>query len=124
MSPGTTAAEVHLVTAYVPTSDLPSFARAVAPHLSEFAPDQPVVVDVESWRDESLLPDEEMAAELARCSRVPFGRALRRLTVTVTSAAEAPRRRGLSADSDVHALAGSGRIHRGRTAAEHAPDDR
>ena len=57
-SPGRTGPPVHLVTAYVPVAALPAFARAVAEHLTGLAPDQPVVVDVESWRDEPLLPDE------------------------------------------------------------------
>ncbi len=79
---------VHLVTAYVPIADLPAFARAVAEHLTGIAPDQPVVVDVESWRDEPLLPDEDMAAELApMLSGTYFGRDLHRLIVTMTSAA-------------------------------------
>jgi acetyl/propionyl-CoA carboxylase alpha subunit/acetyl-CoA carboxylase carboxyltransferase component len=78
---------VHLVTAYVPIAGLPSFAQAVVPHLSGLAADQPVVVDVESWRDEPLLGDEEMAAELAQLlAGTNFGRDLLRLTVTVTSA--------------------------------------
>jgi acetyl/propionyl-CoA carboxylase alpha subunit/acetyl-CoA carboxylase carboxyltransferase component len=86
--PGHDNPPVHLVTAYVPIADLPAFARAVAVHLTVLAPDQPVVVDVESWRDEFLLPGEEMAAELARMlSGTSFGRDLRRLTVTMTSAA-------------------------------------
>jgi acetyl-CoA carboxylase carboxyltransferase component len=78
---------VHLVTAYVPIADLPSFAQALVPHLSELAADQPVVVDVESWRNEALLADDEMAAELARLlTGTSFGRDLHRLTATVTSA--------------------------------------
>ena len=91
--PGQDGPPVHLVTAYVPIADLPAFARAVAVHLTEIAPDQPVVVDVESWRDEPLLPDEDMAAELARLlSGTYFGRDLRRLIVTVTSAAQGAER--------------------------------
>ena len=86
--PGQDGPPVHLVTAYVPIADLPAFARAVAEHLTGLAPDQPVVVDVESWRDEPLLPDEEMAAELApMLSGTYFGRDLHRLIVTMTSAA-------------------------------------
>jgi acetyl/propionyl-CoA carboxylase alpha subunit/acetyl-CoA carboxylase carboxyltransferase component len=85
--PGQSGQPVHLMTAYVPIADLPSFARAIAQHLSGVPADQPVVVDVESWRNEPLLPDEEMAAELVRLlARTDFGRDLRRLTVTVTSA--------------------------------------
>jgi acetyl/propionyl-CoA carboxylase alpha subunit/acetyl-CoA carboxylase carboxyltransferase component len=85
--PGPGGPPVHLVAAYVPIADLPSFAQAIAPHLSGLAADQPVVVDVESWRNEPLLPDEEMAAELADLlARTNFGRDLRRLSVTVTSA--------------------------------------
>ena len=84
--PGQSGPPVHLVTAYVPIADLPSFAQAVAKHLSGLAADQPVVVDVESWRNEPLLPDDEMAAVLGRLlASTDFGRGLR-LTVTVTSA--------------------------------------
>ena len=87
--PGQDGPPVHLVTAYVPVAALPAFARAVAEHLTGLAPDQPVVVDVESWRDEPLLPDEDMAAELARMlPGTYFGRDLRRLIVTMTSAAQ------------------------------------
>jgi acetyl/propionyl-CoA carboxylase alpha subunit/acetyl-CoA carboxylase carboxyltransferase component len=88
--PGESGTPVHLITAYVPITDLPSFASAVAPHLSGLADSRPVVVDVESWRSEPLLPDDEMAAELADLlTHADFGRSLRRLTVTVTSAAPA-----------------------------------
>jgi acetyl/propionyl-CoA carboxylase alpha subunit/acetyl-CoA carboxylase carboxyltransferase component len=86
--PGQSGPPVHLVYAYVPIADLPSFARAVAPHLGGLAADRPVVIDIESWRNEPLLTDEEMATELADLlARVNFGRDLSRLTVTVTSAA-------------------------------------
>jgi acetyl/propionyl-CoA carboxylase alpha subunit/acetyl-CoA carboxylase carboxyltransferase component len=85
--PGQDGPPMHLVTAYVPIAGLPSFARAVAPHLRGLAADQPIVVDVESWREEPLLPDEDMAAELTRLlAGTDFGREPHRLTVTVTSA--------------------------------------
>jgi len=84
---------VHLVTAYVPIADLPSFARSLAAHLGGLPADQPVVVDIESWRDEPLLADEDMAAELAELLRhADFGRDPRRLTMTVTSASDAGKR--------------------------------
>ncbi len=85
--PGQSGPPAHLVAAYVPIADLPSFAGAVAQHLSGLAADQPVVVDIESWRNEPLLPDEEMAAGLAGLlASTSFGRDLLRLTITVTSA--------------------------------------
>src|SRR5215469_10950447 len=85
--PGQLGPPVHLVTAYVPIAGLPAFARAVAPYLTGLAADRPVVVDVESWRDEPLLADEDMAAELAQLlARTNFGRDVRRLSVIVTSA--------------------------------------
>jgi acetyl/propionyl-CoA carboxylase alpha subunit/acetyl-CoA carboxylase carboxyltransferase component len=87
LEPGQSGPPVHLIAGYVPIADLPSFAQAIAPHLDTLAADQPIVVDVESWRKEPLLADEEMAAELAALlERANFGRDLRRLTVTVTSA--------------------------------------
>jgi acetyl/propionyl-CoA carboxylase alpha subunit/acetyl-CoA carboxylase carboxyltransferase component len=86
LEPGRTDPPVHLVTAYVPMAGLPSFARAIASHLSGLAADRPVVVDVESWRDEPRLPNGEMATELSELlARTNFGRGLRRLIVTVTS---------------------------------------
>ncbi len=86
--PGQSGPPVHLVTAYVPIAELPSFAQAVARHLSDLPADRPVVVDIESWRDEPLLPDEDMAGELAGLlARTDFGRDPRRLIITVTSAA-------------------------------------
>jgi acetyl/propionyl-CoA carboxylase alpha subunit/acetyl-CoA carboxylase carboxyltransferase component len=85
--PGRADPPVHLITAYVPMTGLPSFARAIAPHLSGLSADRPVVVDVESWRDEPRLPIEEMATELSELlARTNFGRDLHRLIVTVTSA--------------------------------------
>ncbi len=81
---------VHLCTAYVPIAELPSFARALAPHLRGIPADRPVVIDIESWRDEPLLADDDMAGELAGLlARTDFGRELHRLIVTVTSAASA-----------------------------------
>ena len=95
LEPGQSGPPVHLVTAYVPIASLPSFARAIAPHLSGPAADQPVIVDVESWRNESLRPDDEMAAELAQLlAGTDFGRGLSRLTVTVTSADRGAERAG------------------------------
>jgi acetyl/propionyl-CoA carboxylase alpha subunit/acetyl-CoA carboxylase carboxyltransferase component len=80
---------VHLVTAYVPIGELPSFARALASHLRGIAADRPVVVDVESWRDELLLADDDMAGELAHLlAGTDFGRQLHRLVITVTSASD------------------------------------
>jgi len=85
--PGQNGPPAHLVAGYVPIADLPSFARAVAQHLSGLAADRPVVVDIESWRSDPLLADDDMAAELAGLlARTDFGRDLHRLTVTVTSA--------------------------------------
>jgi acetyl/propionyl-CoA carboxylase alpha subunit/acetyl-CoA carboxylase carboxyltransferase component len=87
LEPGQGGPPVHLVAGYVPIADLPSFARAAGPHLDALPPDQPLVVDIESWRREPLLPEQEMAAELAGVlAHTDFGRGLRRLTVTVTSA--------------------------------------
>ena len=78
---------VHLATAYVPIRELPSFAAALASHLRGIAADHAVVVDVESWRDEPLLADDDMAVELAELlAGTDFGCQLHRLVVTVTSA--------------------------------------
>jgi acetyl-CoA carboxylase carboxyltransferase component/biotin carboxyl carrier protein len=81
------AQPVHLVTAYVPIAELPAFACALAAHLRDVGPDRAIVVDIESWRNEPLLPDEQMASELAGLlARTRFGRDLHRLVITVTSA--------------------------------------
>ncbi len=92
LEPGQSGPPVHLVAGYVPVGELPSFAQAIAPHLGALPPDQPVVVDVESWRTEPFLPAEEMAAELVGVlEHADFGRGLCRLTVTVTSASDGAR---------------------------------
>ncbi len=81
------AQPVHLVTAYVPIAELPAFARALAPHLRGLPAGRPVVVDIESWRDEPLLPEDQMTSELADLlARTRFGREVNRLVITVTSA--------------------------------------
>ena len=84
---GRGAQQVRLVTAYVPIAELPTFADALTPYLHGLGAADPVVVDIESWRDEPLLADEEMAGALADLlARTHFGRTLDRLVVTVTSA--------------------------------------
>jgi len=85
--PGPQAAPVHLVTAYVPVTELPAFAAALTGHLDRLGAGRRVVVDVESWRDGPLLAEEQMSAELSGLlAATDFGRDLDRLTVTVTSA--------------------------------------
>jgi acetyl/propionyl-CoA carboxylase alpha subunit/acetyl-CoA carboxylase carboxyltransferase component len=77
---------VHLVSAYVPLADLPSFAAGLTPLLAGLPPGDRVVVDVESWRDEQCLPREQMAAKLAvLLRRTRFARPPHRLDITVTS---------------------------------------
>ncbi len=81
------AQPVHLVTAYVPMTDLPTFASALTAHLCGLEPGRPVVVDVESWRNEPRLAADDMASELAGLlAGTDFGRELHRLVITVTSA--------------------------------------
>jgi acetyl/propionyl-CoA carboxylase alpha subunit/acetyl-CoA carboxylase carboxyltransferase component len=78
---------VHLIAAYVPIRELPSFAGALAPHVRGIGAGHPVVIDVETWRDEPLLADDDMAAELADLlASTDFGRQVHRLIITVTSA--------------------------------------
>ncbi len=87
LDPGPDTTPVHLVTAYVPIAELPAFARTLTTYLRGLSAGHRVVVDVESWRNEPLLPNEQMAGELADLlARTQFGRDLHRLVVTVTSA--------------------------------------
>jgi acetyl/propionyl-CoA carboxylase alpha subunit len=81
------ALPVLLVAAYVPIAELPRFARAVTARLNGLGPGRPVVVDVESWRNEPLLPDEQMSGDVADLlARAEFGRDVHRFVITVTSA--------------------------------------
>ena len=81
---------VHLIIAYVPMKDLPAFATAVSAHLRTIDRARPVVVDVESWRNEPFEAADEMARQLEDLlARTCFGRDLHRLTITVTSASGA-----------------------------------
>jgi acetyl/propionyl-CoA carboxylase alpha subunit/acetyl-CoA carboxylase carboxyltransferase component len=77
---------IHLVVGYLPVEDLPAWSEAAAPHLQELAPEQEIVVDVVSWREDDIADIADLAVDVAdlarRCS---FGRSLRRLDVTVSS---------------------------------------
>ena len=78
---------VHLVTAYVPIEDLPAFARAVAAHLRGLGAHRAVVVDIESWRADPLLPDDQMGSDLGGLlARAHLGPDVHRVVITVTSA--------------------------------------
>ncbi len=80
---------VHLACGYVPLPELPAFARELATHLRGLPRGRPIVVDIESWRAEPLAADDDMAGELAALlARARFGRRLRRLDITVTSASD------------------------------------
>jgi acetyl/propionyl-CoA carboxylase alpha subunit/acetyl-CoA carboxylase carboxyltransferase component len=84
---GQGAQPVHLVTAYVPLAEMPMFASALTAHLRGLGAGRPVVVDIESWRNEPFRDGDEMARELADLlARTRFGRDLHRLVITVTSA--------------------------------------
>ena len=86
MDPGDTE-PVHLVTAYVPIAELPTFAQALCAHLRTLGPGRPAVVDIESWRNEPFKAAEEMADELSDLiARTDFGCQLHQLVITVTSA--------------------------------------
>ncbi len=81
----------HLVSAYVPLAELPTFAQGVARHLRSLPPGRQIVVDIDSWRSEPFSTGEEMARELAGLlDRARFGRDLYRLNITVTSESGAP----------------------------------
>ena len=78
---------VQLIHGYLSLDDLPDFARQLQPFLRALPPDQPVVVDLESWRTGGWLEAGPMAAELAGLlARTDFGRRLHRLDITVTNA--------------------------------------
>jgi acetyl/propionyl-CoA carboxylase alpha subunit/acetyl-CoA carboxylase carboxyltransferase component len=86
-SPLRSALPVHLVTAYVPVSELPAFARAVREHLRLAGAGRPVVIDIESWRNDALLPDEQMSSDLADLlASAQLDGDVQRVVITVTSA--------------------------------------
>jgi len=81
------ALPVQLVTAYVPIAELPAFARAVSEHLRLPGAGRPTVIDIESWRNDPLLPDEQMSSDLADLlARAPLDGDVQRVVITVTSA--------------------------------------
>ncbi|MGD1112176.1 MAG: fused acetyl/propionyl-CoA carboxylase subunit alpha/methylmalonyl-CoA decarboxylase subunit alpha, partial [Mycobacterium sp.] len=78
---------IHLVTAYAPLIDLPELSRAIAGHLGTADVDRQFVVDLALWRHGEKADVDAVIAEadklLADCD---FGRLLRRLDLTVTTA--------------------------------------
>ena len=79
--------EVQLVHGYVALEDLPDFARRLRPFLGALPADQPVVVDLESWRAGGWREAGSMAAELGGLlMQTDFGRLLQRLDITITNA--------------------------------------
>ena len=80
-------ASVHLVSTYVPLEELPAFAGELRAHLCAIPADQPIVMDVESWRTSPWLDAGSMAAEIAGLlAQADFGRPLHRFDITVTNA--------------------------------------
>jgi acetyl/propionyl-CoA carboxylase alpha subunit/acetyl-CoA carboxylase carboxyltransferase component len=89
---GAPGGTVHLASAYLPLAELPAFAGELGEYLSGLPPAHRVVVDIESWRSEPFIADEQMAGELAvMLARTQFGRDLGRLDITVTSESGAER---------------------------------
>jgi acetyl/propionyl-CoA carboxylase alpha subunit/acetyl-CoA carboxylase carboxyltransferase component len=79
--------DVHLVSAYVPLDDLPTFAADLRAYIHTIPADQRVVVDIESWRTSPRIEADAMSAEIAELlSGADFGRVPDRLDITVTSA--------------------------------------
>ena len=83
---GALGGAVHLASAYLPLAELPAFASELGEYLRGLPEAHQVVVDVESWRGEPFVTDEQMAGELASVlAGTQFGRDLDRLDITVTS---------------------------------------
>ena len=77
---------VHVVVAYLPTSDLPALSRTVATHLRAVPEHREVVVDVALWRHGARPTIEELTSMAASwLDECDFGRPLHRLDLTVTS---------------------------------------
>ncbi len=79
-------ATIHVVVAYGPLSDVPRLARAVATHLSTEAFQCDAVVEVVAWDDDTCPDDSDdtVAALDELLLDADFGRALRRLDITLT----------------------------------------
>lgn len=77
---------IHVVVAYAPLTDLPRVARAVATHLATEAFQCDAVIEIVAWADEEAPADtsETVAALDELLIDSDFGRALRRLDVTLT----------------------------------------
>ncbi len=85
----------HPVVGYTPLDDLPAYSRAIAPHLRAVPADQHVTVDLMCWRDTERTSIDRLAADVAALLEAcDFGRALRRLDITVTSLRGGGRERG------------------------------
>jgi len=78
---------VRLVVAYLPLESLPAWSSTASSVLGDTAPDRPIVVDVVAWREGSDAHITQIVGEVAELAeRTSFGRALRRLDVTVSNA--------------------------------------
>ena len=108
----TTDAETQLVVGYVPLADIPAWSEAVAPHLASSAADHEVVIDVTAWRDGEPVDIADtvgVVQELAEQCR--FGRPVRRLDVTVSSAG---RRAAIAVSGATRHARRTARRHAGR----------
>ncbi|MFN8096776.1 MAG: carboxyl transferase domain-containing protein [Dermatophilaceae bacterium] len=78
--------DIHVVTGYLPLTDLPRASRAIARHLGTHAFQREAVIDLVTWRDGGWQDIDQLAGGLgdilAECD---FGRPLHRLDLTVTT---------------------------------------
>ena len=79
---------VRVVAGFLPLDQLPEWSTSVAPLLAELGIEDEVVIDVVTWREGDRPAIEQMSEEVSDLlSACDFGRAVKRVDVTINSAA-------------------------------------
>ncbi len=77
---------VHLVVCYLPLTDVPAFAQAVARVLADVPAYREIVVDIVAWQPGHRPTIQDLAAQVAELiAGCRFGRPLHRFDLTITS---------------------------------------